>query len=77
MSNCYMITQNLQTVIKEIHRDSDSRTIVFLLYLNKLSDQGEGGDLELYKYNNNQNKIPSRPKERLHSIEKFKKAVDL
>ncbi len=48
---------------REIHRDSDSRTIVFLLYLNKLSDQGEGGDLELYKYNNNQNKIPSRPKE--------------
>ena len=30
---------------REIHRDSDSRTIVFLLYLNSLSPEATGGDL--------------------------------
>ena len=48
---------------REIHRDSDSRTIVFLIYLNRLSDKGEGGNLRLYKYSKELQKIPSRPKE--------------
>ena len=48
---------------REIHRDSDSRTIVFLIYLNKLSDKGKGGNLRLYKYSKESQKIPSRPKE--------------
>ena len=46
---------------REIHRDSDARTFVFLLYLNNLSAKGEGGDLEIYKYNLNDSKVPSRP----------------
>jgi len=49
---------------REIHRDSDSRTIVFLIYLNKLSDKGEGGNLRLYKYTGGIEKIPSRPEEK-------------
>ena len=32
---------------REIHRDSDARTIVFLIYLNDLSSEGTGGDLKL------------------------------
>ncbi len=48
---------------REIHRDSDSRTIVFLIYLNELKDNGSGGDLNLFKYNKNEKKIPSQPKE--------------
>ena len=47
---------------REIHRDSDARTFVFLLYLNTLSDSGEGGNLEIYKYKNSKDKIPSQPK---------------
>ena len=46
---------------REIHRDSDSRTIVFLIYLNSLSSKGSGGDLRLYKFNDENKKIPSRP----------------
>ncbi len=46
---------------REIHRDSDSRTFVFLLYLNQLGNEGEGGELEFYKYNRENNKIPSMP----------------
>ena len=45
---------------REIHRDSDSRTLIFLLYLNELSKNGTGGDLEIYKYNN-QEPIPPQP----------------
>lgn len=33
----------------EIHRDSDSRVVVFLLYLNSLSEDSVGGNLDLYK----------------------------
>lgn len=47
---------------REIHRDSDARTFVFLLYLNALPESGEGGNLEIYKYKNSKDKIPSRPK---------------
>ncbi len=48
---------------REIHRDSDSRTIVFLIYLNELENSGSGGDLNLFKYNKNQKKIPAQPRE--------------
>ena len=46
---------------REIHRDSDARTIVFLIYLNNLSSDGEGGDLRLYEYRNKNQSIPARP----------------
>ena len=48
---------------REIHRDSDSRTIVFLIYLNELKDNGSGGDLKLHQYKNSSSKVPSQPKE--------------
>ena len=48
---------------REIHRDSDSRTIVFLIYLNELENKGYGGDLNLFKYNKDVKYIPSQPKE--------------
>ena len=35
---------------REIHRDSDSRYIVFLIYLNELQGAGEGGSLDLHEY---------------------------
>lgn len=47
---------------REIHRDSDARTIVFLLYLNDLSKDSSGGNLEIYRYLKKGN-IPSQPKE--------------
>ncbi len=47
---------------REIHRDSDSRTLVFLIYLNELCEGGSGGELNLYKYNKTNDKIPSQPK---------------
>ncbi len=40
---------------REIHRDSDNRLIVVLLYLNSLDNQAIGGDLELYKLKNSSN----------------------
>ena len=46
---------------REIHRDSDARTIVFLIYLNDLSSEGTGGDLKFYRYIKENNKIPSQP----------------
>ena len=48
---------------REIHRDSDSRTIVFLLYLNSLSVDATGGELKLFKYKKEEEKIPAQPKE--------------
>ena len=48
---------------REIHRDSDARTFVFLLYLNNLSQNASGGDLEIYKYKKDTDKIPARPKQ--------------
>ena len=48
---------------REIHRDSDSRMIVFLLYFNPLEGAGEGGTLDLHKYvGNSPLDPPSRPK---------------
>jgi len=46
---------------REIHRDSDSRTIVFLIYLNDKEKSGSGGDLNLYRYTKNDKAIPSQP----------------
>ena len=49
---------------REIHRDSDSRVIVFLLYLNSFKNKGEGGDLNLHELVNNDKKnIPAQPKD--------------
>ena len=48
---------------REIHRDSDSRIIVFLLYLNSFKKNGEGGDLNLHELiNNDKTNIPAQPK---------------
>jgi len=49
---------------REIHRDSDSRIIVFLLYLNSFKNNGEGGDLNLHELINKDKKhIPAQPKD--------------
>ena len=56
-----MIIPSLLMDIIEIHRDSDSRTIVFLLYLNKLTEGASGGELCLHKYKQKNSKIPSQP----------------
>jgi len=49
---------------REIHRDSDNRLIVVLLYLNNLGESTSGGDLEIYKLRKSkreQNSFPSQP----------------
>ena len=46
---------------REIHRDSDSRTIVFLIYLNELDKDGLGGDLKLHQYKKTNSMIPAQP----------------
>ena len=46
---------------REIHRDTDSRTVVFLLYLNELSPDASGGELCFYKYKHDNKKIPPQP----------------
>ena len=49
---------------REIHRDSDSRVIVFLLYLNTFENKGEGGDLNLHELvNKDEKNIPAQPKD--------------
>ena len=48
---------------REVHRDSDSRTIVFLIYLNNLNENGTGGDLKFHKYIKDDKKIPAQPQE--------------
>ena len=48
---------------REIHRDSDNRLIVFLLYFNKISTEAEGGDLNVFELKNKDSKIfPPQPK---------------
>lgn len=48
---------------REIHRDSDSRVIVFLLYLNSFKNEGEGGNLNLHELiKKEKNEIPAQPK---------------
>jgi len=50
---------------REIHRDSDSRVIVFLLYLNSFKNVGEGGDLNLHELVGKDKKnIPAQPKDK-------------
>ena len=41
---------------REIHRDSDNRVIVFLLYLNSISKEAKGGSLDIYKLKDKNNK---------------------
>lgn len=48
---------------REIHRDSDSRLIVFLLYLNSFNNKDVGGNLNLHELKNKKNNyIPAKPK---------------
>ena len=48
---------------REIHRDSDSRTLVFLLYLNDLDSNAKGGSLNIYNFiGDDKDNIPSRPR---------------
>jgi len=58
------ISQSENGYVREIHRDTDSRYIIFLLYLNNLSETGEGGELNLFKYTgkseNNSNPQPAQ-----------------
>ncbi len=42
---------------REIHRDSDSRTLIFLLYLNDLDPNAKGGSLNIYEYLDKKKKI--------------------
>ena len=59
--NVFSKTKNLELLFdysqagngyfREIHRDSDERMIVFLLYLNELDIEASGGSLNIYKYN--------------------------
>ena len=44
------VSQSENGYVREIHRDSDSKYVVFLLYLTDLSEKGEGGELNLFKY---------------------------
>ena len=47
---------------REIHRDSDSRVIVFLLYLNTFENNIDGGSLNLHEIKNkNLRSIPPKP----------------
>ena len=49
---------------REIHRDSDERLVVFLLYLNNLDDETKGAELEIYNYRNDKvKKIQPQPSE--------------
>lgn len=48
---------------REIHRDSDSRILVFLIYLNQLSSDTTGGNLNIYKLKENKNIKPAKPEE--------------
>ena len=46
---------------REIHRDSDNRLVVILLYLNTLGNDTEGGDLEIYKKNKDDKNFDPQP----------------
>ena len=55
---------------REIHRDSDNRLLVVLLYLNELDQNTKGGDLQIFKTKNkftnkiDRNFFPPRPSEK-------------
>ena len=46
---------------REIHRDSDNRVIVFLLYLNKMDQNSVGGNLEIFKLKKEVENPPALP----------------
>jgi len=46
---------------REIHRDSDSRMIVFLLYLSSLPNETQGGSLDIFKLKENTKENLARP----------------
>ena len=46
---------------REIHRDSDARRVVFLVYLNELSGEAEGGALEFYNLRQPPEKFSPQP----------------
>ncbi len=54
---------------REIHRDSDSRAIVLLLYLNSLEDETEGGTLDIYGGFQSSGKYP--PQVSHHDVNKI------
>ena len=49
---------------REIHRDSDSRAIVFLVFLNELENDAKGGTFSLYSHNLGESNLPARPKKK-------------
>ena len=59
---------------REIHRDSDNRLIVFLLYLNPISKEATGGSLDIYKLKDkNKTSFEAQPKnEDCELVEKIK-----
>jgi hypothetical protein len=59
---------------REIHRDSDARTLIFLIYLNNLSQEATGGSLLIHEYiNKNKRNIPPQPSSKdCKLIEKIK-----
>ena len=42
---------------REVHRDSDSRVVVFLIYLNEIGVDADGGGLTLYNSFDNEKGI--------------------
>jgi len=59
---------------KDIHRDSDNRLVVFLLYLNDLpiNNNANGGDLEIYKLAHGSKNSTQPSKETCEKIESIK-----
>ena len=59
---------------REIHRDSDNRLIVFILYLNapSKSDNHVGGDFDIYKLINGEKNIAQPDKKNCKKIENIK-----
>lgn len=59
---------------REIHRDSDNRLIVFILYLNAPSktDSHEGGDFDIYKLVDGEKNIAKPEKKNCKKIENIK-----
>ena len=47
---------------REIHRDSDNKVIVFLLYLSEMPNSAEGGSLDIYKLKDKKNNNLAQPK---------------
>jgi hypothetical protein len=61
---------------REVHRDSDARVIVFLLYLNDLEDYVEGGSLKIHDSKVEQKKFAPRPgDENVYIVNEFKPKV--